>query len=261
MALDLSCDQRQAQQVYRDGLRYNPGNLSLRNNLALSLAFSGENDEAIDMLSELSRELGAVPESGKIWPSSIASPDDRTTPRRSPSATYRSAACGTTWRSTRSLRGVNGPRLAADVVCGGGRGALMYSSAGRDRISPRGGQITEAGRRTVAAPDRPDPSSWMTAERGAIEASGTGHVRPTKAQTAAESVDLAVLRSEEKAGSSAETSVVSYTVRHGDTLSLIAKKYYGNARKYVALVEANRGPLPHPDKIYPGMVVNIPALG
>jgi nucleoid-associated protein YgaU len=46
-----------------------------------------------------------------------------------------------------------------------------------------------------------------------------------------------------------------------DTLSLIAKKYYGNARKYVALAEANRGTLPHPDKIYPGMVVNIPALG
>ena len=42
-----------------------------------------------------------------------------------------------------------------------------------------------------------------------------------------------------KDGSPAETSVVSYTVRQGDTLSLIAKKYYGNGRKYVALLEAN----------------------
>jgi nucleoid-associated protein YgaU len=136
----------------------------------------------------------------------------------------------------------------------------MYSSVSRDRVSPRGGQTIEAGRQTVAAPGRPDPSSWMTAERAAIAAGRIGDVRATKVQSAAESVDLAALHSEEKAGSSAETSVVSYTVRHGDTLSLIAKKYYGNARKYVALAEANRGTLPHPDKIYPGMVVNIPAL-
>jgi nucleoid-associated protein YgaU len=229
--------------------------------LALSLAFSGENEEAIGMLSELSRELGAgarVRQNLALVYSLAGRTDDA-------AAIAQRDLTGARLRHNlalyESLRGVNGPRLAADVVCGGGRGALMYSSAGRDRISPRGGQITEAGRRTVAAPDRPDPSSWRAAERGAIEASGTGHVRPTKAQTAAESVDLAVLRSEEKAGSSAETSVVSYTVRHGDTLSLIAKKYYGNARKYVALAEANRGTLPHPDKIYPGMVVNIPALG
>ena len=52
-----------------------------------------------------------------------------------------------------------------------------------------------------------------------------------------------------------------HDVVKGDTLSAIAKKYYGNGRKYLALLEANSSQLTHPDKIYPGMVVNVPALG
>ena len=90
----------------------------------------------------------------------------------------------------------------------------------------------------------------------------TGRVRDTKAQPAAADADLTDLGDAQATdGSPAETSVVTYTVRQGDTLSLIAKKYYGSGRKYVALLEANSSRLAHPDKIYPGMVVNIPALG
>jgi LysM repeat protein len=43
----------------------------------------------------------------------------------------------------------------------------------------------------------------------------------------------------------------------GDTLSKIAKQYYGNANKYQAIFEANRPLLAHPDKIYPGQVLRI----
>jgi len=49
-----------------------------------------------------------------------------------------------------------------------------------------------------------------------------------------------------------------YTVVAGDTLSKIAKQYYGNANKYQAIFEANRPLLAHPDKIYPGQVLRIP---
>ncbi|ULC59577.1 peptidoglycan-binding protein LysM [Flaviramulus sp. BrNp1-15] len=51
-----------------------------------------------------------------------------------------------------------------------------------------------------------------------------------------------------------------HTVVSGDTLGKIAKKYYGNAMKYPVIFEANKPMLTHPDKIYPGQVLRIPAL-
>jgi LysM repeat protein len=51
-----------------------------------------------------------------------------------------------------------------------------------------------------------------------------------------------------------------YTVVKGDTLSKIAKDSYGNANKYMKIFEANQPMLKHPDKIYPGQVLRIPAL-
>jgi nucleoid-associated protein YgaU len=51
-----------------------------------------------------------------------------------------------------------------------------------------------------------------------------------------------------------------YTVVKGDTLGKIAKEFYGNAMKYPVIFEANKPMLTHPDKIYPGQVLRIPAL-
>jgi len=51
-----------------------------------------------------------------------------------------------------------------------------------------------------------------------------------------------------------------HTVASGDTLGKIAKTYYGNAMKYPVIFEANKPMLSHPDKIYPGQVLRIPAL-
>ncbi len=51
-----------------------------------------------------------------------------------------------------------------------------------------------------------------------------------------------------------------HTVVEGDWLSKIAKTYYGDATKYEAIFEANKPMLSHPDKIYPGQVLRIPAL-
>lgn len=49
-----------------------------------------------------------------------------------------------------------------------------------------------------------------------------------------------------------------YTVVKGDTLSKIAKEYYGDAMKYPTIFEANKPMLKDPDLIYPGQVLRIP---
>lgn len=59
---------------------------------------------------------------------------------------------------------------------------------------------------------------------------------------------------------SPEPEAQYHDVVRGDTLSAIAKKYYGDANKYPAIFEANKPMLSHPDKIYPGQKLRIPAL-
>jgi nucleoid-associated protein YgaU len=51
-----------------------------------------------------------------------------------------------------------------------------------------------------------------------------------------------------------------YTVKPGDSLSKIAKEYYGDAMKYPVIFEANKPMLKDPDLIYPGQVLRIPPL-
>ena len=50
-----------------------------------------------------------------------------------------------------------------------------------------------------------------------------------------------------------------HTVEKGDSLSKIAKQYYGDMTKYPQIFEANKPMLSDPDKIYPGQVLRIPA--
>lgn len=60
--------------------------------------------------------------------------------------------------------------------------------------------------------------------------------------------------------STPEPEAQYHDVVRGDTLSAIAKKYYGDANKYPVIFEANKPMLSHPDKIYPGQKLRIPAL-
>jgi hypothetical protein len=50
----------------------------------------------------------------------------------------------------------------------------------------------------------------------------------------------------------------TYTVAAGDSLSKIAKNFYGNANQYMKIFEANKDKLSDPDKIKPGQVLVIP---
>lgn len=51
----------------------------------------------------------------------------------------------------------------------------------------------------------------------------------------------------------------NYTVKRGDCLWNIAKKYYGNGSKYTTIYNANRNKIKNPNLIYPGQVLWIPA--
>ncbi len=51
-----------------------------------------------------------------------------------------------------------------------------------------------------------------------------------------------------------------YKVKSGDSLSKIAKEFYGDPMKYPEIFEANKPMLEDPDKIYPGQVLRIPPL-
>ncbi len=50
----------------------------------------------------------------------------------------------------------------------------------------------------------------------------------------------------------------TYTVKSGDCLWNIAKKFYGNGSQYTKIYNANRGKLKNPNLIYPGQVLTIP---
>ncbi len=50
----------------------------------------------------------------------------------------------------------------------------------------------------------------------------------------------------------------SYTVKKGDCLWNIAKKFYGNGAKYTKIYNANKSKIKNPNLIYPGQVLTIP---
>jgi len=57
-----------------------------------------------------------------------------------------------------------------------------------------------------------------------------------------------------------EPAAEFYTVKKGDSLSKIAKRYYGDPMKYKQLFEANRPLLKDPNKVFPGQQIRIPKL-
>lgn len=66
--------------------------------------------------------------------------------------------------------------------------------------------------------------------------------------------------SDVKAGSStAPATDQTYTVAAGDSLSKIAKKFYGNANAWNTIFQANKDKISNPDLIRPGQVLRIPA--
>ncbi|CAK7022849.1 hypothetical protein CUZ56_00726 [Saezia sanguinis] len=61
------------------------------------------------------------------------------------------------------------------------------------------------------------------------------------------------------AQAAAEPKVDYYIIQKGDTLSKIAKQFYGNANDYPKIFAANKEVIQDPDKIFPGQKIRIPA--
>ena len=70
---------------------------------------------------------------------------------------------------------------------------------------------------------------------------------------------VGTVRDDIKVSEEAEESNMHLVVS-GDTLSKIAKEYYGDAMKHPVIFEANRPMLKDPDKVYVGQVLRIPEL-
>jgi nucleoid-associated protein YgaU len=50
----------------------------------------------------------------------------------------------------------------------------------------------------------------------------------------------------------------THTVAKGESLSKIAKKYYGDAKQWPRIFEANKDTIKNPDLIFPGQVITVP---
>lgn len=61
------------------------------------------------------------------------------------------------------------------------------------------------------------------------------------------------------ASTAGAASSQTYTVVSGDSLSKIAKKFYGDANQWKRIFEANNDKIKNPDLIHPGQVLTIPA--
>ncbi len=54
------------------------------------------------------------------------------------------------------------------------------------------------------------------------------------------------------------TTIRSYTIKSGDSLSKIAKQFYGNANAWDKIYKANQDKIKDPNLIHPGQEIIIP---
>ena len=64
----------------------------------------------------------------------------------------------------------------------------------------------------------------------------------------------------EQTHSPAPKKETTYTVKPGDCLWNIAKKFYGNGARYTDIAKANSGKIKNPNLIYAGQVLTIPSV-
>lgn len=69
-----------------------------------------------------------------------------------------------------------------------------------------------------------------------------------------------VVKARETKNSPAPKKEENYTVKSGDCLWNIAKKFYGDGSKYTVIYEANKDKIQKPNLIYPNQVLVIPSL-
>jgi nucleoid-associated protein YgaU len=61
-------------------------------------------------------------------------------------------------------------------------------------------------------------------------------------------------------GGGGGTGEQTYTIEKGDTLSAVSKRFYGKAKFWHQIFEANRDTIQDPDRIFPGQTIKLPAI-
>lgn len=111
---------------------------------------------------------------------------------------------------------------------------------------------------TGRAPDIDTKTRIMAAFNSAVETENTINQiqidQPAPHAAGASPVNLGA----QPIGTTAASESRMHDVVAGDTLSALAKKYYGDASKYNRIFEANRDQLDDPDKIKVGQRLRIP---
>lgn len=116
-------------------------------------------------------------------------------------------------------------------------------------LPPAGGQPAPG---TYAQTARPEPNAVTSRTLGAPPSS--------LGQTPALSLPQGqpVQASAQPTAPAAVTPARMHTVREGETLSDISDRYYDNPNLWDKIVRANRSVIRDPDRIYPGMRLEIP---
>ncbi len=149
----------------------------------------------------------------------------------------------------------NGPLQVA-----GGESAAPVNAGGIDSvraIAPPPG----ASEKTADAEARASGPATQTATTSATSTdlvAQHGTPQPAGDSTAARPSEPETNSSGGAAGSGGAHT--TYRVAPGDTLSKIAKRFYGDARRYYPIIKANRDRLPNPDVLPLGVVLRIPRL-
>ena len=99
----------------------------------------------------------------------------------------------------------------------------------------------------------------ITVEGDTVKVSGTAASQEMREKVilAVGNVDGVAAVEDNVAGGDGEPTF--HTVEKGDTLWAISEKTLGNGARYEEIFEANKPMLSHPDKIYPGQMLRIPA--
>ncbi|HEV7241069.1 MAG TPA: LysM peptidoglycan-binding domain-containing protein [Thermoanaerobaculia bacterium] len=110
---------------------------------------------------------------------------------------------------------------------------------------------------TGRAPDLETKARIMAAFNDAVETKNTINKIAIE-QPTPQAAGAAPAGAKPAAAAPAAAEARVHTVVSGDTLSGLAKKYYGDASKYNRIFEANRDQLNDPDKIKVGQKLKIP---
>lgn len=113
----------------------------------------------------------------------------------------------------------------------------------------------------MSSPQNPnDPNTLSLAANGGTKQADFSNVQGGSDTVASGKTDFSnVHGGSDSVADDGAGAAQRYTVQQGDTLSHIAKQFYGKANAWNQIFEANRDQLDNPDRIQPGQVLKIPA--